>query len=162
MKKEQYSFAFDVYDSINDLSKEDALLLQQAREITRIAYAPYSQFHVGAVARLSNGEIVKGTNQENASFPVSICAERSLLSSTAALFPEANIESMAISYHNKNGYSSEPVSPCGMCRQALLEHEKRYDRPIKLILGGSEGKVYVIERSSLLLPLSFTGDDLRK
>jgi len=162
MKKEQYSFQFDVYDSIDALSKDDALLLQQARVVTQIAYAPYSQFHVGAVARLSNGEIVKGTNQENASFPVSICAERSLLSSTAALFPEANIETMAISYHNQNGHSSEPVSPCGMCRQALLEHEKRYDHPIKLVLGGTEGKVYVIERSSLLLPLSFTGDDLRK
>ena len=162
MKKEQYIFAFEVYDSINDLSKEDGFLLQQAREITKIAYAPYSQFHVGAVARLSNGEIVKGTNLENASFPVSICAERSLLSSTAALFPDSNIDTMAISYHNQNGQSTEPVSPCGMCRQALLEHEKRYDRPIKLILGGSEGKVYVIEKSSLLLPLSFTGDDLRK
>ena len=162
MKKEQYSFAFDVYDSIDDLSKEDAFLLQQAREITQTAYAPYSQFYVGAVARLNNGEIVKGTNQENASFPVSICAERSLLSSTAALFPSANIETMAISYHNQNGKSSEPVSPCGMCRQALLEHEKRYDHPIKLILSGTEGKVYVIERSSMLLPLSFTGDDLKK
>ena len=133
MKKEQYGFEFDVYDSIDDLSKEDAFLLQQAREITQTAYAPYSQFYVGAVARLNNGEIVKGTNQENASFPVSICAERSLLSSTAALFPSANIETMAISYHNQNGKSREPVSPCGMCRQALLEHEKRYDHPIKLI-----------------------------
>ncbi len=162
MKKEQYSFQFEVFDSINELSKEDANLLQQSREITQTAYAPYSNFFVGAAALLSNGEIVKGTNQENASFPVGICAERSLLSSTAALFPAANILTMAISYQNKNGISKTPVSPCGMCRQALLEHEKRYDHPIKLILSGSEGMVYVIESSSLLLPLSFTSDDLRK
>ena len=162
MKKEQYSFQFEVFDSINDLSKQDADLLQQSRAITKTAYAPYSNFFVGAAALLSNGEIVKGTNQENASFPVGICAERSLLSSAAALFPAANILAMAISYQNTNGKSNTPVSPCGMCRQVLLEHEKRYDHPIKLILGGTEGEVYVIERSSLLLPLSFTGDDLRK
>jgi len=162
MKKEQYSFQFEVFDSINDLSKEDADLLHQAREITKTAYAPYSNFFVGAAALLSNGEIVKGTNQENASFPVGVCAERSLLSSAAALFPAANIVTMAISYQNKNGKSNTPVSPCGMCRQALLEHEKRYAHPIKLILSGTEGEVYVIEKSSMLLPLSFAGDDLKK
>ena len=162
MKKEEYQFQFDVYDSILDLSKEDSFLLQQSRQIAKTAYAPYSHFFVGAAAQLSNGEIVKGTNQENASFPVGTCAERSLLSSAAVLFPDAHIITMAISYHNHNGNSSEPVSPCGMCRQALLEHERRYDHPIRLILGGADGQVFVIEKSSLLLPLSFTGDDLKK
>lgn len=167
MKHEKYSFEFEVYDCITDLKKEDAGLLQQAREITHIAYAPYSHFFVGAVAVLNNGKIVKGTNQENASFPVGICAERSLLAYTAALYPDAFIETMAISYHNHNGNnhnhngnSNQPISPCGMCRQALLEHEKRYDHSIRLILSGMEGKVYILEKSSLLLPLSFTGEDL--
>lgn len=160
MKHEKYSFEFEVYDSITDLKKEDADLLQLAREITRIAYAPYSHFFVGAVAILNNGQLVKGTNQENASFPVGICAERSLLASTASLYPDAFIETMAISYHNHNGSSNQPVSPCGMCRQALLEHEKRYDHSIRLLLSGMEGKIYIFEKSSLLLPFSFTGEDL--
>jgi len=160
MKHEKYSFEFEVYDCITELKKEDADLLQLAREITAIAYAPYSHFFVGAVAVLNNGKIVKGTNQENASYPVGICAERSLLASTAALYPNAFIETMAISYHNHNGKSNLPVSPCGMCRQALLEHEKRYDHSIRLILSGMEGKIYLLEKSGLLLPLSFTGEDL--
>ncbi len=162
MKHEQYSFEFEVYDSITELAQSDADLLQQARSFTASAYAPYSKFYVAAVAQLSNGEIVKGTNQENASYPVGICAERALLSSTASLFPDAFIKVMAISYHNHNqdSTSNQPVSPCGMCRQALLEHENRYDHPIKLILSGMDGKVFVIERSSLLLPLSFTRANL--
>lgn len=162
MKKEQYSFQFEVFNSINNLSKKDANLLQHSRAITKTAYAPYSNFFVGAAALLSNGEIVKGTNQENASYPVGICAERSLLASAAALFPDANIQTMAISYINQKGNSNHPISPCGMCRQALLEHEVRYHHPIKLILSGTEGKVYIIKKSSLLLPLNFTGDDLKK
>lgn len=160
MKQANYSFEFEVYDSIEDLKIDDAGLLHQARALTATAYAPYSNFYVAAVAQLNNGEIVKGTNQENASFPVGVCAERALLGSTSALYPEAFIETMAISYHNHNGSSNQPVSPCGMCRQALLEHENRYHHPIRLILSGMEGKVYVVARAGLLLPLSFTGEDL--
>ena len=162
MKHLQYNFDFEVYDSIEDLSKEDASLLEQARSITDNAYAPYSHFCVGAVAKLANDHLVSGTNQENASFPVGICAERALLASSAALYPSVPIQTMAISYHNHNinGNSQHPISPCGMCRQALLEHETRFDKPIRLILSGQEGKVYIIERSSMLLPLSFTGENL--
>src|ERR1700753_3028560 len=83
MNKSNYSFSYTIYDSIDDLSKEDAWLLQHARETSRSAYAPYSHFQVGAAARLINGEMVKGTNQENASYPVGICAERVLLSAAA-------------------------------------------------------------------------------
>ena len=160
MKHANYSFDFDVFDSIDDLRKDEADLLQQARALTANAYAPYSNFCVAAVALLNNGEIVKGTNQENASFPVGVCAERALLGSTAALFPDAFIEVMAISYHNHNGTSNLPISPCGMCRQALLEHENRYHHPVRLILSGMDGEVYVIASAGLLLPLSFTGEDL--
>ena len=162
MKHLQYNFEFDVYDSIKDLSVEDASLSDQARSITDEAYAPYSHFCVGAVAKLANDHLVSGTNQENASFPVGICAERALLATAAAMYPSVPIETMAISYHNHNvnGNSMHPISPCGMCRQALLEHETRFDKPIRLILSGQEGKVYVIARSSMLLPLSFTGENL--
>ena len=160
MKKEAYQFNFEVYDSANDLNEQDAQLLNEARKATQLAYAPYSNFQVGAVARLGNGEFIKGTNQENASFPVGICAERVLLSTASSIHPTVPIETIAISYHNINGESNRPISPCGICRQSLLEYESRLNHPIRLILGGMEGKVYVIDKASMLLPLSFTSEDL--
>ena len=160
MKQEAYSFSFDVYESINELNENDAWLLNEAREVTQHAYAPYSHFQVGAIARLHNGEIVAGSNQENASFPVGLCAERVLLASAASLFPRVPIDTLAISYHNENGDSSHPISPCGMCRQSLLEYESRVKHPIRIILGGLEGKVYIIAKAGMLLPLSFTAEDL--
>lgn len=161
MKKENYGFVFDVYDSVDELSSQDAWLLQEARGVTESAYAPYSNFNVGAVAKMANGEIVAGTNQENASYPAGICAERVLLSSAATLYPQVPIETIAISYNNINGISDHPISPCGICRQSLSEYEERMNHPIRLILSGLEGKVYIIEKSSNLLPLSFGSVDLK-
>jgi cytidine deaminase len=158
---EQYSFEYEVYNSINDLQEQDRLLLQAAKDITSTAYAPYSNFHVAATARLLNGEIVKGTNQENASYPVGTCAERALLGSLGALFPNEPIETMAITYHNLNGSSDTPASPCGMCRQALREYETRTHHSIRLILAGMEGKILIIPKAGMLLPLGFTSDDLK-
>lgn len=160
MKRQDFQFEFEVYDSIDELTKEDAWLLDQAREITQHAYAPYSKFHVGAVAKLVNGEVVTGTNQENASYPVGICAERVLLSTASSLFPKIGIEAMAISYNNTKGESDQPISPCGICRQSLREFEIRTNHTIRLILGGMHGKVYVISDANYLLPLSFTPEDL--
>ena len=160
MKRQDFQFEFEVYGSIDELTKEDAWLLDQAREITQHAYAPYSKFHVGAVAKLVNGEVVTGTNQENASYPVGICAERVLLSTASSLFPKIGIEAMAISYNNTKGESDQPISPCGICRQSLREFEIRTNHTIRLILGGMHGKVYVISDANYLLPLSFTPEDL--
>ena len=161
MDKKEYNFEFEHYDSVDELLKEDAWLLMEARANTKNAYAPYSNFNVAAVARLANGEIVIGTNQENASYPVGICAERSLLATAASLFPGIAIDTMAISYDNLNGESSKPISPCGMCRQSLNEYENRLKTPIRLILGGLDGKVFIIERSSQLLPFSFNATDMK-
>jgi cytidine deaminase len=161
MRKEAYHFEYEVYESSDELYSEDKKLIEKAREATDKAYAPYSEFHVGAVALLKNGELVNGTNQENASYPVSICAERTLLSSAAMLHTDIPIDTMAIAYHNLNGKSDKPVSPCGMCRQALHEYSQRTHNPIRLILGGMEGKVFIIDHSDFLLPLSFGGDDLK-
>jgi len=161
MKKEEYSFSFEVYNSIDDLLPGDARLVSEARNVTANAYAPYSHFNVGAVAKLANGQTVIGTNQENAAYPVGICAERVLLSSAATLFPNIAIDTLAISYNNKNGKSNHPISPCGICRQTLLEYEDRVKQPIRLILSGLEGKIYIIKKASQLLPLSFGGDDLK-
>ena len=161
MNKEEYRFEYDVFNSIEDLNEKDAWLLNEAREVTANAYAPYSNFHVGAVAKLANGEIVAGTNQENASYPVGICAERALLSSAASLYPNIAIDTLAISYDNTRGESNRPISPCGMCRQALVEYEERVKQPIRLILSGLDGKVFIIEKANALLPLSFGSIDLK-
>lgn len=161
MEKKVYQFAFETYSSHTDLAEEDAALLLKARDITKLAYAPYSNFQVSAVAKLANGEIITGTNQENASYPVGICAERALLSALGTLFPNVAIDTMAIAYHNLNGESSKPVSPCGMCRQALVEYEGRTKKPIRLILSGMDGNVFIVEQANQLLPLSFGGDDLK-
>ncbi len=161
MNKQAYQFSYDVYDSVNDLNEQDAWLVNEAREVTADAYAPYSNFNVGAVAKMATGEIVAGTNQENASYPVGLCAERVLLSSAATLYPNIAIDTIAISYHNMNGESKHPISPCGMCRQSLAEYEERVKQPIRLILSGMEGKVFIIEKANSLLPLSFGSVDLK-
>lgn len=162
MNKKEYSFYFDEYASADELPPQDAELLKQARNITSVAYAPYSEFKVGAVALLKNGQTVTGTNQENASYPVGICAERTLMAAAGTLYPNVPIETMAISYHNHRQSDYYPISPCGMCRQFLQEFEERTRHPIRLVLSGQSGKVYVVEKSSQLLPLAFTGRELKK
>ncbi len=111
MKSENYQFSYTVYDSINELDPQDAWLLNEAREVSQYAYAPYSNFLVGAVAKLANGEIVAGSNQENASYPAGICAERVLLSTSASMYPGIPVDTIAISYQQSNGPSDHPVAP---------------------------------------------------
>lgn len=160
MNKKQFSIDFEEYSTIEELQQEDSALLSMARSLTFMAYAPYSNFRVAAVAVLNNGEIIKGTNQENASYPVGICAERSLMAAVGTMFPDAPIKTMAISYHNA-GNDGHPISPCGMCRQALQEYEERTRQSIRLILSGQSGSVYVIDKASSLLPLAFSGKELK-
>jgi cytidine deaminase len=161
MENKEYHFDFNTYASDKELSEADAALVKKARVATSLAYAPYSNFQVAAVAKLLNGETVVSTNQENASYPVGICAERVLLSTVASLYPGIPIDTIAISYNNTNGASDKPISPCGICRQSLLEYEERMKHSIRLILSGMEGEVVVVEKTSQLLPLSFGGDDLK-
>lgn len=161
MKKNKLEINYQLYDNISELDEKDNLLLNKAREATRLAYAPYSRFHVGAVAMMMNGAMVAGSNQENASYPAGLCAERGLLASAATLYPEVAIEAMAISYNNTIGESNQPISPCGICRQTLREYEDRFQKPIRLILGGMEGKVMIFEKASDLLPFAFTSTDMK-
>ena len=160
MNHKKFEFEYKVYDDISELDKTDEALLSKARAVTSQAYAPYSNFFVGAAAALENGETVIGTNQENASFPVGICAERVLLANAATTFPNVGITSMAISYDSKTLKSDHPISPCGMCRQALLEYESRTTKPIRLILSGQEGKIIVVNTVSFLLPFAFKKEEL--
>jgi len=161
VQQKEFTLSYEEYASDRELSKADSDLLQLAREATVHAYAPYSHFRVGAAARLAGGVVITGTNQENASFPAGICAERTLLSVAGAQHPGVTIETLAISYHNENGISDRPISPCGICRQSLQEFEQRTGRPIRLVLGGETGKVIVLERSGSLLPFAFSADELK-
>lgn len=160
MKEHKFHFTYTVLKDITELEEKDAALLQQARKVTKKAYAPYSKFNVACAARLANGKIVAGTNQENASYPVGICAERALLATVGTQYAEEPIDTLAITYHALQGESNHPISPCGMCRQALTEYENRTQNPIRMILSGMEGKVYIINTAKDLLPLAFSDHDL--
>jgi len=161
MKTEEVKFSILLYDSIDELNDEDAMLLREARNVTQFAYAPYSNFKVGAFAKLENDKTVSGTNQENASFPAGICAERTLLSTASSLFPGVGVDTIAISYNNLNRKSDRPISPCGICRQSLVEFQDRTKKQIRIILSGMEGKIQVIENAKDLLPLVFGADDMK-
>jgi cytidine deaminase len=161
MKKKQFSISYELYSDISTLSAADSALLTQARLATKLAYAPYSHFKVGAVAQMANGEIVSGSNQENASYPAGICAERVLLSTAASIYPGVAIKAIAISYKGKGIKSDRPVAPCGICRQSIMEFEQRFNQPIRLILGGMKGEVFVFDTIKSLLPLEFSGDHLK-
>jgi cytidine deaminase len=161
MKIQEVKFSMLSYNSIDELSAEDASLLKEARKVTQFAYAPYSNFQVGAFAKLENGKTISGTNQENASFPAGICAERTLLSAASSLFPGVGIDTVAISYNNVNGKSDRPVSPCGICRQSFVEFQLRTKKQIRIILSGMEGEVLVIGNAKDLLPLVFSADDIK-
>lgn len=160
MKKEHYQFEYHSYPNKSSLAAPDAELLQAAWDATQHAYAPYSEFQVGAAARLANGIIITGSNQENASYPVGICAERVLLGNAAVQYPGIAIEAMAITYRTNKRPSNTPVSPCGMCRQALVEFESRVNTPMRLILGGEEGEVLITDTAISLLPFAFGNQHL--
>ncbi len=158
---QQFHYEYEEWSDDSQLTEPDRQLLREARQVTELAYAPYSNFWVGAAARLLSGSLVTGTNQENASYPVGTCAERILLGHAALRFPGDAIDTLAISYHPKDRSSHIPLYPCGMCRQSLLEYEMRFERPIRLILSGMEGPVHVVGSVQSLLPFAFTGKGLR-
>lgn len=152
---------YEEYPNSLELSQADQELLALARATTAKAYAPYSNFQVGAAARLSDGSMHSGSNQENASYPVCVCAEHSLFLKLSAMFDNFIVESMAISYVSLAGKSDVPAAPCGKCRQFLFEYEKsRLPKPIRVILSGSQGKVLVVNSIADLLPLSFSAENL--
>lgn len=148
------------FGSSSELNEDDRVLLEKARTATSNAYAPYSKFQVGAAALLANGEIITGSNQENASFPAGLCAERVMLSAISSLYPQIAIPVMAISYVQPGAQSNEPIAPCGLCRQTLQEYEFRSKQPIRLILSAMGGKVIIFSSVSDLLPLAFTKESM--
>lgn len=138
----------------NELVEEDKILIDKAKAMTERSYAPYSKFNVGAALLLSNGKIVGGSNQENAAFPSSTCAERTTVYYAHAKYPEAKFEKLAIAAAQNGKFTKTPISPCGACRQAILEYEKLGNQPVKIYLYG-EDCIYVINGIAELLPLRF-------
>ena len=160
MERLEKPFTYLWYPDAGELPEKDLALLEAARKATGLAYAPYSGFRVGAALALVSGDVVTGANQENASFPAGLCAERVALASAAARFPGVAVAALAVSYDAGQGASDRPISPCGICRQSLAEWEQRFGSPIRIILGGLKGGVQVIASASTLLPLSFSREDL--
>src|SRR5688572_32349465 len=155
MKEELYQFTYKIYESFTELNDEDKMLLKTAQEASLTSYAPYSDFHVGAAAKLANGEIIKGGNQENASFPAGLCAEGVVMAVAASQFPRVPIETMAISYHSSRAESDHPIAPCGICRQSLEEFAAKTGASVRLLMGGMGGRIIEVENASSLLPLAF-------
>lgn len=147
--------------SPDELSAEEQQLVEIAKKATTRSYAPYSHFHVGAAALLANGEIISGTNQENAAYPSGICAERTTLFYANSQHPQQAVKALAIAARTSEGHWTEtPISPCGACRQVMTETENRYEKPMKVLLCSAQ-EVFVIESAKDLLPVSFGSEDLR-
>lgn len=140
----------------DELSSIDRHIIDQARDAALRAYAPYSKFSVGAAVALSNGEVITGANQENVAFPSGTCAERSACFYAHARYPEAKFQAIAIAARGTDGKEvAHPISPCGSCRQALLEYEMLAQGNIKVILIGAE-EIYILPSIKSLLPLAFS------
>lgn len=141
---------------LEELTPEEQHLVELAIEATQRSYAPYSNFHVGAAVRLENGVEVMGCNQENAAYPSGLCAERTALFSAGAQYPDVPVETLAIAARGTDGeLQYEPVSPCGSCRQVIIESETRAKHPIRILLYGRK-HTYVIDGIRHLMPLSFS------
>lgn len=156
MKKIQFQFEYNRYESISELDDIRQKLIQKSIEAAEKAYAPYSNFRVGASVLLDNSEIISGNNQENASYPVGICAERTLLSYVHANFPNQKKKILAVSVLD----TDKEVSPCGLCRQTILEYESLQKQNIEILLSNRSGNVLQISSGSQLLPLNFNQDML--
>jgi cytidine deaminase len=153
---------YKVYTDDSHLNLVDQELIKKARSVASNAYAPYSGFKVGAVALMEDGTFISGTNQENASYPIGLCAERVLLAAASSIAMNQKILTMAISYQTNLVNSDKPVAPCGICRQSLVEFESRFETPLRLLLSGSSGEVFEISSVSQLLPFSFKSENLGK
>ncbi len=160
MEKRHIGFDLSVYGSEEELPDEDLRLLQEARKAREGAYAPYSGFKVGAALLLETGEIVIGSNQENASFPSGLCAERVAVFQAGARFPNVPIRCIAITATGRVAKLSIPAAPCGNCRQSMLEYESRQGYPIRILMQGATGMVYECPSVAALLPLGFDGSFL--
>lgn len=161
MAKAQFVLPYTFYPKGEGLSSEDFDLIEQAKAATQTSYAPYSNFCVGAALRLENGVVVCGSNQENAASPAGCCAERTAMFYANAQYPNIAPVTIAIAARraSEEVFLTAPISPCGICRQALIESEIRYRQPIRVLLYG-EDVIYELEKVSSLLPFQFDASAL--
>ncbi|MBL7111103.1 MAG: cytidine deaminase [Bacteroidales bacterium] len=150
-----------IYDDASQLTEDEQLLIREAQTSVDHAYAPYSNFNVGSAVLLENGEIICGSNQENAVYPLGLCAERVALFSAGSRFPDVPIVALALSTQKELKENEFPVFPCGSCRQVLIESETRHHHDIKLFITGSDRSIYVMDSVKEILPFAFRGDSLK-
>ncbi|MCC9063052.1 cytidine deaminase [Flavobacterium piscisymbiosum] len=155
MKEISITSSFTVYNSLEELSKDIQDLMSEAVEVRKKAYAPYSQFRVGAALLLDNGKIVLGSNQENAAYPSGLCAERVAIFYAGSAYPDAKILKIAITAASDTNQTTAPIPPCGSCRQSIAEYEIRQDTPIEIYFMGEIGEVYKSASLKNLLPFMF-------
>lgn len=155
MKEVKIETKLKVYNDISELPVAIQKLMQSAIEARDNAYAPYSKFKVGAAILLDNNEVVIGSNQENASYPSGLCAERTAIYYAGAKHPKVKILKMAITASSQNQVTDSPIPPCGACRQAIAEYEIKQDQPIEIYFMGVKGKVVQSNSLANLLPLGF-------
>lgn len=159
MKKLDLKIFIEEYTT-GELAEADNNLFSKAKQACEHAYAPYSNFHVGAAILLENGTFILGNNQENAAYPSGMCAERTAIYAAGANYPGLKIMTIAVAACKATDYKFVPVAPCGACRQAMLEYESKQNQPIRLILQSGDNSCYIVPSVSTLLPLQFTQNNL--
>lgn len=162
MKKKIISISFDEYAEGEDLPKGEELLIEEATLALKTSYAPYSQFKVGAAVLLENGEVIRGSNQENTAYPSGLCAERVAIFTAKAKYPQMAIKAIAVTAQTDNFEINSPITPCGACRQVIAETEKRQDKKIKILMKGHTGPTLSVDGVESLLPLMFHEEKLKK
>lgn len=160
-EKKTYRFDYTVYASLNQLNADDQKLLYAAVEVSKNAYAPYSNFHVGAAVKLENGETVLGSNQENGAYPSGLCAERVALFAASANFPNTAMNTLAI-YAEQSVEEGDQISPCGACRQVMSEYEQKQNQKLRVLLMNENGKVWELESTDFFLPFAFKFNPSKK
>ena len=160
MKEQTLNINYQIAE-LSELNETEQTLVKKAMEATNNSYANYSYFYVGAACLLADGRIFIGANQENAAFPSGLCAERSAIFGAQSNYPEQAIITLAIAARNENGFLKSPISPCGACRQVILEMEDRYKQPVRILLYGETG-IYCFDSIKDLLPFSFVDANMKE
>ncbi|MDR0602822.1 MAG: cytidine deaminase [Bacteroidales bacterium] len=160
MDKRKIEIEYTVFENKEELVEEDRMLIEKAKEISVNAYIPYSAFRVGVAVLLDNDKILTANNQENASYPEGLCAERVALFYAMSQYPNQKIKSIAV-YGNPQKFTlTHFISPCGGCRQVMYEYEYRHQSKMRILLSGNSGKILLVEGVENLLPLQFSAKDL--
>ena len=154
MTRKEINITYSEYASIEELSPEDRELALEAIEAMSGAYAPYSHFHVGAAVRMSNGQIVRGSNQENAAFPSGICAERTAMFAAGAKYRDKDMVSIAVAGGVYGKLGAEPATPCGACRQVMAQYQSKAGKPVSVIMVGAK-RIWKFDKVDDILPLIF-------